>query len=139
MASASEGNFIISVANNKEQISLSREKNVKKPFFSNNVAILYTPKSITLKPRSSIEINMGVILKYADYLIPEYDLLPSFKTHLTLILPEQEQKGSKLRVNLMNRSFSKTYRITKNTGLVSFTILNRGVNLHYVSKYIITQ
>ena len=139
MASASEGNFIISVANNKEQISLSREKNVKKPFFSNNVAIFYTPKSITLKPRSSIEINMGVILKYADYLIPEYDLLPSFKTHLTLILPEQEQKGSKLRVNLMNRSFSKTYRITKNTGLVSFTILNRGVNLHYVSKYIITQ
>ena len=82
---------------------------------------------------------MGITLNYADYLIPEYDLLPSFKTHLTLILPEQEQKGSKLRVNLMNRSFSKTYRITKNTGLVSFTILNRGVNLHYVSKYIITQ
>ena len=136
MASASEGNFRISVANNKEQISLSREKNVKKPFFSNNVAILYTPKSIILKPRSSIEINMGVILKYADYLIPEYDLLPSFKTHLTLILPEEEVKGSKLKITLINRSFSKTYRITKNTGLISFRILNTSVNLYFNNNYI---
>ena len=80
---------------------------------------------------------MGIILDYADYLIPEYDLLPSFKTHLTLILPEQEQKGSsKLKINLMNSSFSKTYRITKNTGLISFTILNTNVNLHFTSKYI---
>ena len=136
MTSANKGQNIISVANNLEQVHLSREKNIKKPFLNNDVAILYIPNSVTLKPRSSKEINMGITLNYADYLIPEYDLLPSFKTHLTLILPQQEQKGSKLRVNLMNRSFSKTYRITKNTGLVSFTILNRGVNLHYTSKYI---
>ena len=128
-------NNIISIANNLEKISLNRDKNVKKPFVNNDVAILYTPKSITLKPRSSKEINMGVILKYSDHLLPEYDLLPSFKTHLTLILPEEEQKGTKLRINLINRSFSKTYRITKNTGLISFTILNT-VNLHFTNKYI---
>ena len=136
MMSANENPNVISIANNLEKISLNRDKNVKKPFLNNDVAILYTPKSITLKPRSSKEINMGIILNYADYLIPEYDLLPSFKTHLTLILPEQEQKGSKLKINLMNRSFSKTYRITKNTGLISFTILNTNVNLHFTSKYI---
>ena len=135
MMLANKNQNIINIANNLEKISLNRDKNVKKPFFNNNVAILYTPKSITLKPRSSKEINMGIIPDYADYLIPEYDLLPSFKTHLTLILPEHEQKKNKLKINLMNRSFSKTYRITKNTGLISFTILNN-VNLHFTSKYI---
>ena len=135
MMLANKNQNIINIANNLEKISLNRDKNVKKPFFNNNVAILYTPKSITLKPRLSKEINMGIIPDYADYLIPEYDLLPSFKTHLTLILPEHEQKKNKLKINLMNRSFSKTYRITKNTGLISFTILNN-VNLHFTSKYI---
>ena len=135
MMLANKNQNIINIANNLEKISLNRDKNVKKPFFNNNVAILYTPKSITLKPRSSKEINMGIIPDYADYLIPEYDLLPSFKTHLTLILPEHEQKRNKLKINLMNRSFSKSYRITKNTGLISFTILNN-VNLHFTSKYI---
>ena len=136
MMSANENPNVISIVNNLEKISLNRDKNVKKPFLNNDVAIFYTPKSITLKPRSSKEINMGIILDYADYLIPEYDLLPSFKTHLTLILPQEEPKGSRLKINLMNRSFSKTYRITKNTGLISFTILNTNLNLHFTSKYI---
>ena len=131
-----ESQNLFNASYNLEKISLNRNKNVKKPFLSNDVAILYTPKSVTLKPRSSAEIDMGVILDYSDYLIPEYDLLPSFKTHLTLILPKEEVKGSKLKVTLMNRSFSKTYRITKNTGLISFRILNTSVNLHYTSRYI---
>ena len=121
---------------NLEKVSLNRNRNVKKPFLNNDVAILYTPRSITLKPRSSLEVDMGVILNYSDYLVPEYDLLPSFKTHLTLILPKEEVKGTKLKITLMNRSFSKTYRITKNTGLISFRILNTSVDLHYTSSYI---
>ena len=136
MMSANEDQNLLSIANNLEKVSVNRDKNVKKLFLNNDVAIFYTPKSITLKPRSSKEINMGIILNYADYLIPEYDLLPSFKTHLTLILPQEEPKGSRLKINLMNRSFSKTYRITKNTGLISFTILNTNLNLHFTSKYI---
>ena len=136
MMSANEDQNLLSIANNLEKVSVNRDKNVKKPFLNNDVAIFYTPKSITLKPRSSKEINMGIILNYADYLIPEYDLLPSFKTHLTLILTEEEPKGSRLKINLMNRSFSKTYRITKNTGFISFTILNTNLNLHFTSKYI---
>ena len=123
-------------SNNIETINIARKKNVKKPFVSNNVAILYTPGSITLKPRCSKEINFGVIFDYADHLIPEYDLLPSFKTHLTLILPEEEVRRTKLILTLMNRSFSKTYRITKNTGLVVFQVLNSGLNLHYNNKYL---
>ena len=136
MMTANEHQNVVSIAYNLEKISINRDKNIKKPFLNNDIAILYTPKSLTLKPRSSKEINMGVILNYPDYLIPEYDLLPSFKTHLTLILPEEEVKGTRLKIILMNTSFSKTYRITKNTGLISFTILNSNVNLHYTSKYI---
>ena len=128
-------NSLLNTSNNLETISIARDKNVKKPFISNNVAILYTPKAITLKPRCSKEINLGVIFNYADHLIPEYDLLPSFKTHLTLILPEEEVRGTKLKITLMNRSFSKTYRITKNTGLVVFQVLNSDINLHYTTKY----
>ena len=128
---------VLNATQNLEKISLFRNKNVKKPFLSNDVVILYTPRSITLKPRTSKQIDMGIIVDYADYLIPEYDLLPSFKTHLNLILPEEEEiKGKKLLITLINRSFSKTYRITKNTGLVSFTILNTSVNLYYTNKYI---
>ena len=133
---SNESQNLISIANNIKKISVNRDKNVKKPFFNNDIAIFYTPKSITLKPRSSKEINMGIILNYPDYLIGEYDLLPSFKTYLTLILPEQEPKGRRLRIILMNTSFSETYRIMKNTGLISFMILNTNVNLHYTSKYI---
>ena len=117
-----EDQNVVSTAYNLEKVSINRDKNVKKPFVNNDIAILYIPKSLTLKPRSSKEINMGVILNYADYLLPEYDLLPSFKTHLNLILPEEEVKGTRLKINLINRSFSKTYRITKNTGLISFRI-----------------
>ena len=131
-----ESQNLFNTSYNLEKISLNRNRNVKKPFLSNDVAILYTPKSFTLKPRSSLEVDMGVILNYSDYLIPEYDLLPSFKTHLTLILPKEEVKGTKLKITLMNRSFSKTYRITKNTGLISFRILNTSVDLHYTSSYI---
>ena len=131
-----ENQNVYNAAYNLEKVSINRNKNVKKPFLSNDVAIFYIPKSLTLKPRSSKEIDMGIILNYADYLIPEYDLLPSFKTHLSLILPEEEVKGTRLKINLMNRSFSKTYRITKNTGLISFRILNTNVNLHFTSKYI---
>ena len=131
-----EDQNVVSTAYNLEKVSINRDKNVKKPFLNNDIAILYIPKSLTLKPRSSKEINMGVILNYADYLLPEYDLLPSFKTHLNLILPEEEVKGTRLKINLINRSFSKTYRITKNTGLISFRILNTDVNLHYTCKYI---
>ena len=131
-----EDQNVVSTAYNLEKVSINRDKNVKKPFVNNDIAILYIPKSLTLKPRSSKEINMGVILNYADYLLPEYDLLPSFKTHLNLILPEEEVKGTRLKINLINRSFSKTYRITKNTGLISFRILNTDVNLHYTCKYI---
>ena len=126
----------ISENNNLEKVNLSRNKNVKKPFLSNEVAIFYIPRSVTLKPRSSVEINMGVIINHADYLIPDYDLLPSFKTHLSLILPENRVNGDTLKFTLMNRSFSKTHRIPKNTGLVSFRTLNIGVNLYYNSKYI---
>ena len=129
-------NSILDTSNNLEKISINRDKNVKKPFLSNNVAILYTANSITLKPRCSKEINLGVIFDYDDRLIPEFDLLPSFKTHLTLILPEEEIRGTKLKITLMNRSFSKTYRITKNTGLIVFQVLNSNINLHYTSKYI---
>ena len=136
MTTTNEHQNVVSIAYNLEKISVNRDKNVKKPFFNNDIAIFYTPKSITLKPRSSKEINMGLILDYPAYLIPEYDLVPSFKTHLTLILPEEEVKGNRLKITLMNTSFSKTYRITKNTGLISFTILNSRVNLHYTSKYI---
>ena len=135
-ATKKESQEILSTSYNLEKVNLDRNKNVKKPFLSNEVAIFYIPRSVTLKPRTSVEIDMGVILNYADYLIPEYDLLPSFKTHLTLILPEEVVKGSKLKVTLMNTSFSKTYRITKNTGFISFRILNTNVNLYYTSKYI---
>ena len=135
-ATKKESQEIVSTSYNLEKVNLDRNKNVKKPFLSNEVAIFYIPRSVTLKPRTSVEIDMGIILNYADYLIPEYDLLPSFKTHLTLILPEEVVKGSKLKVTLMNTSFSKTYRITKNTGLISFRILNTNVNLYYTSKYI---
>ena len=127
---------ILNTAYNLEKVSIKRNKNVKKPFLQNEVAIFYIPRSITLKPRSSKEVDMGVISNYADYLIPEYDLLPSFKTHLSLILPEEEVKESRLKINLMNRSFSKTYRITKNTGLISFRILNTSVNLYFTNNYI---
>ena len=128
-------NSILNTSSNLEKISINRDRNVKKPFLSNNVAILYTPRPITLKPRCSKEINLGVIFNYEDHLIPEFDLLPSFKTYLTLILPEEEIRGRKLIITLMNRSFSKIYRITKNTGLVVFQVLNSNVNLHYTSKY----
>ena len=127
---------VISTAYNVQKIDLNRDRNVKKPYLNNDIAIFYTPRSITLKPRSSKEINMGIILNYPDYLIGEYDLLPSFKTYLNLILPEEEPKGTTLKINLTNTSFSKTCRITKNTGLISFTILNTSVNLHFTSKYI---
>ena len=127
---------MLNTSYNLEKVSIKRNKNVKKPFLHNQVTIFYIPRSITLKPRSSKEVDMGVILNYADYLIPEYDLLPSFKTHLTLILPEEEVKGDRLKITLMNRSFSKTYRITKNTGLISFRILNTSVNLYFTNKYI---
>ena len=127
---------VISTAYNVQKIDLNRDRNVKKPYLNNDIAIFYTPRSITLKPRSSKEINMGIILNYPDYLIGEYDLLPSFKTYLNLILPEEEPKGTRLKINLTNTSFSKTCRITKNTGLISFTILNTSVNLHFTSKYI---
>ena len=129
-------NSILNISNNVENVNIAREKNVKKPFVSNNVAILYIPRAITLKPRSSKEINLGVILDYADHLIPEYDLLPSFKKDLILISPEEEIKGKKLVLTLMNQSFSKTYRIIKNTGLVVFQVLNPSINLQYNSKYI---
>ena len=129
-------NSLLSTSNNLEKINIDRDKHVKKPFLSNNVAILYTPKSLTLKPRCSKEINLGVIFNYADHLIPEFDLLPSFKTQLTLILPEEEVRGTKLKITLMNRSFSDTYRITKNTGLVVFQVLNSDINLHFTSKSI---
>ena len=109
MITANENQNVVNIAYNLEKISINRDKNVKKPFFNNDIAILYTPKSLTLKPRSSKEINMGVILNYSDYLIPEYDLLPSFKTHLTLVLPEEEVKRIRLKINLMNTSFSKTF------------------------------
>ena len=109
MMTANEHQNVVSIAYNLEKISINRDKNVKKPFLNNDIAILYTPKSLTLKPRSSKEINMGVILNYSDYLIPEYDLLPSFKTHLTLVLPEEEVKRIRLKINLMNTSFSKTF------------------------------
>ena len=127
---------VLNTSYNLEKVSIKRNKNVKKPFLHNQVTIFYIPRSITLKPRSSKEVDMGVILNYADYLIPEYDLLPSFKTHLTLILPEEEVKGDRLKITLMNRSFSKTYRITKNTGLISFRILNTSVNLYFTNNYI---
>ena len=128
-------NSLLNTSNNLETISISRDKNVKKPFISNNVAKLYTPRAITLNPRCSKEINLGVIFNYLDHLIPEYNLLPSFKTHLTLILPEEEVRGNKLKITLMNRSFSKTYRITKNTGLVVFQVLNSDINLQYNNIY----
>ena len=127
---------MLNTSYNLEKVSIKRNKNIKKPFLHNQVTIFYIPRSITLKPRSSKEVDMGVILNYADYLIPEYDLLPSFKTHLTLILPEEEVKGDRLKITLMNRSFSKTYRITKNTGLISFRILNTSVNLYFTNNYI---
>ena len=122
---------ILNISNNVENVNITREKNVKKPFVSNNVAILYIPRAITLKPRTSKEINFGIILNYADHLIPEYDLLPSFKKDLTLISPAEEIKGRKLIMTLMNKSFSKTYRIIKNTGLVVFQVLNPSINLQY--------
>ena len=127
---------VLNSSNNLEKISINRHKNIKKPFITDNVAILYTPRSITLKPRSSKEINLGVVFNYADHLIPEYDLLPSFKTYLSLSLPEEEEiRGNKLKITLLNRSFSKTYRITKNTGLIAFRVLNCCINLHYTMKY----
>ena len=122
---------VLNISNNTETVNIVREKNIKKPFVSSNVAILYIPKSITLKPRSSKEINFGVIFNYADYLIPEYDLLPSFKKNLSLITPAEEVKGTNLVLTLMNQSFSKTYRIIKNTGLVVFQVLNPSINLQY--------
>ena len=125
---------ILNISNNIENVNITREKNVKKPFVSNNVAILYIPRAITLKPRTSKEINFGIIFNYADHLIPEYDLLPSFKKDLTLISPAEEIKGRKLIMTLMNKSFSKTYRIIKNTGLVVFQVLNPSINLQYTQS-----
>ena len=122
---------ILNISNNTENVNITREKNVKKPFVSNNVAILYTPKIITLKPRTSKEIDFGISLNYADYLITEYDLLPSFKKDLILVQPKEEIKGRNVVLTFMNQSFSKTYRIIKNTGLVVFQILNSSINLQY--------
>ena len=122
---------ILNISNNVETVNITRDKNIKKPFVSNNVAILYLPRAITLKPRTSKEINFGISFNYADHLIPEYDLLPSFKKNLILIQPTEEIKGEKLILTLMNQSFSKTYRIIKNTGVVVFQILNPDINLQY--------
>ena len=122
---------VLKVSYNTENVNITREKNVKKPFVSGNVAILYIPKSITLKPRTSKDINFGISFNYSDQLISEYDLLPSFKKDLILIQPSEEIKGTKLILTLMNQSFSKTYRIIKNTGLVVFEILNPSINLQY--------
>ena len=53
-----------------ETVTIFQKRNVKKPFISNRVAILYTPRPITLKPRSTIELDMKLTFDYSDYLLP---------------------------------------------------------------------
>ena len=117
-----------------ETVTIFRKRNVKKPFISNRVAILYTPRLITLKPRSTIELNMKLTFDYSDYLLPECNLLPSFKKHLALHTTEIE-KGSTYKVILINKSFCDCLRIVKDTGIVYFTILNQDCKITYKSQY----
>ena len=41
-----------------------RDRKIKKPSVNNNIAILYLPKPVTLKPRSTIEIDMKIQIDF---------------------------------------------------------------------------
>ena len=117
-----------------ETVTIFRKRNVKKPFISNRVAILYTPRPITLKPRSTVELDMKLTFDYPDHLLPECNLLPSFRKYIALHSTEIE-KDSTYKVILINKSFCDCLRIVKDTGIVYFSILNQDCNITYKSQY----
>ena len=133
----SRQNQTLKKENNKSEdcIFIYRKQNVKKPFISKNVAILYTLNPITIRPRSSFELNMCVKFEYPDHILPECNLLPSFRKYLELHSTVVKEDGETFKLTLLNKSFCDCLRIVKDTGIVYFSILNKNCNIKYVSKY----
>ena len=121
----------------KIDIVISRNRNVKKPYVHKNVAILYTARPITIKPRTTLELDMGLTFEYPEHFLPECNLLPSFRKYLILHSTKiQNDTNESYKVVIINRRFSDCLRIVKNTGLLYFNILNKDCNISYTTKYI---
>ena len=120
----------------KIDIVISRNRNVKKPYVHKNVAILYIPKPIKLKPRSMFELDMGLTFNYPEHILPECNLLPSFRKHLILHSTEiPNETNETYKIVILNRSFSDCLRIVKNTCILYVSILNKDCNITYTNKY----
>ena len=105
----------------KIDIVISRNRNVKKPYVHKNVAILYTARPITIKPRTTLELDMGLTFEYPEHFLPECNLLPSFRKYLILHSTEIQNDTKR---ELQSRYYKqKVQRLFKDCKEHRFTIL----------------
>ena len=108
---------------------------VKNPFVNNNIAIIYLPKPVTVRARSSVEIDLKLRINLPPDVQPEYGLLPSFKKYFILHnIVNDFNNTENLKIKLLNRSFCDCLRLPKDTGIIYFIALNKCYDIMYSNK-----
>ena len=112
------------------EIEISRTAEVKKPEFKDSFYLIYSPRTVRIRPCDSTKLNLGIKINLPDRIEAGFGILPSIvSSSLTIENFKRitnKTKDKFVKLDLLNRNFHNTIKIKKDQAFAySGTFLKR--------------
>ena len=111
------------------EIEISRTAEVKKPEFKDSFYLIYSTRTVKIRPCDSTKLNLGIKINLPDRIEAGFRLLPSIvSSSWTIENFERITKRTKdkfVELDLSNRNFHNTIKIKKRSSICIYDFNKR--------------
>ena len=122
------------------EIEISQTAEVKKPEFNDSFYLIYSPRTVKIRPCQSTKLNLRIKVNLPDRIEAGFGLLPSIiSSSLTIENFERitnKTKDKFFELDLLNRNFHNTIKIKKDQVFAYMILRNNTKEDTIINKHI---
>ena len=122
------------------EIEISQTAEVKKPEFKDRFYLIYSPRTVKIRPCQSTKLNLRIKVNLPDRIEAGFGLLPSIiSSSLTIENFERitnKTKDKFFELDLLNRNFHNTIKIKKDQVFAYMILRNNTKEDTIINKHI---
>ena len=122
------------------EIEISQTAEVKKPEFNDSFYLIYSPRTVKIRPCQSTKLNLRIKVNLPDRIEAGFGLLPSIiSSSLTIENFERitnKTKDKFFELDLLNRNFHNTIKIKKDQAFAYMILRNNTKEDTIINKHI---
>ena len=122
------------------EIEISQTAEVKKPEFNDSFYLIYSPRTVKIRPCQSTKLNLRIKVNLPDRIEAGFGLLPSIiSSSLTIENFERitnKTKDKFFELDLLNRNFHNTIKIKKDQVFAYMILKNNTKEDTIINKHI---